>query len=521
MTLEQMIAEQQMLLNTARTQGRSLTADEQARFDSLQRSIDAARVAASNANGNTSTSGQHQREGETGEEGSEGECEGDSAQRAMQAERTRIQGITNMCRDFNIDPASYIENGSTEDQVRAAILENLRSTGAPVSTGVRVTESAEDKYRSAATDALLMKGGVSIDNPAEGARDLMGMSLRDMAIDCLSQDGSYEGLNRRSADELYTMLQRGFYNPTAAFPAILDQTIEKAYKEGHRKAPVTFDKFTKKGALADFKKHDNYYIAGPVGEFLEVPEGGELKHDVFGDAKLPTRQLKTYGRQFTLTRQAFINDDIGLVTSVPARYAAAARKTINGQVFDILIGNPKIYDGANLFSSAHKNLLASGTGITQEAVQTMIMALGNQKDHFGQSIIIRPATIVCASGMEFEIFTLFNSPTINTEGNTQAVNPLFQYRNSIEVVADPTINVKCGGLGKVMPWFMFGDTADTEGIEVDYLNGQEVPNIRRMEQAGQLGFVWDIYLDWGISVMDYRGIVKNPGVAVDTKIKLA
>ena len=37
MTLEQMINEQQMLLNAARTQGRSLTAEEQARFDSLQR----------------------------------------------------------------------------------------------------------------------------------------------------------------------------------------------------------------------------------------------------------------------------------------------------------------------------------------------------------------------------------------------------------------------------------------------------------------------------------------------------
>ncbi|MPN39804.1 hypothetical protein SDC9_187336 [bioreactor metagenome] len=42
-----------------------------------------------------------------------------------------------------------------------------------------------------------------------------------------------------------------------------------------------------------------------------------------------------------------------------------------------------------------------------------------------------------------------------------------------------------------------------------------------METAGQLGFVWDIYLDWGISVMDYRGIVKNPGKTVDTKLKLA
>lgn len=522
MTLEQMINEQQMLLNTAKTQGRELTADEQARFNSLQRSIDAAKSAAGSMNG---MSGQRQREGETRGEGSEGEGDGDgdgdSAQRAMHAERSRIQTITNMCRDFQIDPASYIQNGSTEDQVREAILNSLRTSGAPLSTGVNVVGAAEDKYRAAAADALLMRGGVNVETPADGARDFMGMSLRDMAIECLSQEGSAEGLNRRSAEELYSMLQRGFYNPTAAFPAILDQTIEKAYKEGHKKAAVTFDKFTKKGSLKDFKKHDNYYVAGPAGEFLEVPEGGELKHDVFGDEKLPTRQLKTYGRQFTLTRQAFINDDIGLVTSVPSKYAAAARKTINGQVFDILLVNPKIYDGAELFGSAHKNLLASGTGITQDAVQTMIMALGNQKDQFGQSIIIRPATIVCASGMEFEIYTLFNSPTINTSDNTQAVNPLFQYKDAIEVISDPTINAKCGGLGKTMPWFMFGNSADVDGIEVDYLNGQEIPNIRRMEQAGQLGFVWDIYLDWGISVMDYRGMVKNPGVKVDTKLKLA
>ena len=61
----------------------------------------------------------------------------------------------------------------------------------------------------------------------------------------------------------YTMMARGFYNPEASFPAILDQTIEKAYKEGYRKVAVTFDKFTKKGSLKDFKKHDNYYVAGP------------------------------------------------------------------------------------------------------------------------------------------------------------------------------------------------------------------------------------------------------------------
>ena len=55
--------------------------------------------------------------------------------------------------------------------------------------------------------------------------------------------------------------------------------LAKAYKEGYRKVAVTFDKFTKKGSLKDFKKHDNYYVAGPVGEFYEVSENGELKHE--------------------------------------------------------------------------------------------------------------------------------------------------------------------------------------------------------------------------------------------------
>lgn len=505
MNLRQMIERQQEILSAARTAGRELTREETEEFESLQRSIDAAKAA------------QNPEEGQRRQEDTQEEM-----QRAVLEERRRITTVSEMCREFGLEAKQYIENGATEDEVRAAVLEHLRKTGAPVQTRAKVTDDAGDKFRRAASDAMLLRSGIDLERPEEGARNMSGMSLRDLAIECMRTDGEEEtGLNRRSSDEIFSMLQRGFFNPEASFPAILDQTIEKAYREGHRKVSVTFDKWTKKGSLKDFKTHDNYYLAGPVGEFLEVPENGELKHDVFGDAKLPTRKLRTYGRQFTLSRKAFIDDDIGLVTSVPARYAASARKTINKQVYQILVNNPVIFDGVELFGTSHKNLLASGTGITQEAVQTMIMALANQKDQFGESIIINPATLIVPSGMQFDMYTLFFSPTINTEGNTQAVNPLYQYRNSIEVVEDPTINAMCGGLGNVMPWFLIGDPGDTDFIEVDYLNGQEIPNIRRMETAGQLGFIWDIYLDWGISVMDWRGAVKNPGIKVDTKLKLA
>lgn len=488
MNLEQMIQRQQELLNLAKAEQRELTADEQIEFDGLQESIDAMKSAK------------------------------DASERALEAqksERTRCAEITNLCREFSVkseDEQKYIADGVSVDAVRAAILDGMKKEKAPLEARgtADVTKSAEDKFRAAAADALIMRSGMTLEKPVEGARDLMGMSLKDLAIETMGESG----LNRKSADEIYQMAQRQFFNPTAAFPAILDNAINKAYVEGHRTAAVTFDRWTKKGTLKDFKTADNNYLAGPAGEFLEVPEGGEIKHDVFTDVKRPTRKLKTYGRQFTLTRQAFINDDIDLVTRIPAKYAASARKTINKQVYSILVNNPAIYDGGNLFSSTHKNLLTTGTGITQAAMQNMILALQNQLDEFGDSIIVRPATIVVPSGLAFDIYTLFNSPTINTSGNTQAVNPLYRYANSIEVVEDPTINVLCGGFGNTMPWFLLGAKQDTDFIEVDYLNGQEIPTIRRMETAGQLGFVWDVYLDWGVSVMDFRGAVKNPGTTV-------
>lgn len=518
MTREQMLARQKELLQQAKAAGRAMTEDERAEFDSLQRSIEALDRSA----GGSTRDGAQRTAAGNGEGDDEGD--GDENSRTIAQERNRIRQIEEMCRDFGMETQArdFIDNGSTVEQVREAVIEHMRQNGAPIRTGVNITDSAEDKFRRAAVDSLLLKSGLEIENPADGARQMMGMRMRDLAIECLQMDGTSEkGLNRRNSDELYSLLARGFYNPEAAFPAILDQTIEKAYKEGHRKVSVTFDRFTKKGSLSDFKTHDNYYIAGPVGEFLEVPENGELKHDVFKDDKLPTRKLKTYGRQFTLSRKAFIDDDIGLVTSLPARYAAAARKTINKQVFQILVNNPAIYDGTPLFGTNHKNLLKMGTGVTQDAMQTMIMALANQLDQFGEAIIINPAKIVVPSGMKFDMYTLFYSPTINTTDNTQAVNPLYQYKDSIEVVEDPTINALCGGMGNIMPWWLFGAEGDCDGIQIDYLNGQEIPTIRRMEAPGQLGFIWDIYLDWGISVMDYRGIVKNPGVAVNTRLELA
>ncbi|MDE6260419.1 MAG: hypothetical protein K2M42_06090 [Oscillospiraceae bacterium] len=493
---------QRELVNAAKQEKRDLTAEEQAEFDTLQGEID------------DLTRQIEAEEQDQGDEPTPPDNTRQMVDEAISGERQRVAGITSLCRSAGVEPDRFISEGRTLDETRAAVLDQLIQRGGPIGSRVSVGGSGEDDFRRDAADGMVMRGGLTPEGAGSGARQFAAMSFRDLAIECMERAGE-SGARRMSSDELFTaIMQRQYLTPTAAFPSILDTAIEKAYVAGHKQVPVTFDRWTKKGTLSDFKIHDNKYIAGPIGDFKEVPEGGELKNDKPVDAKLPTRQLKTWGKQFTLSRQAFINDDIGLVTSIPARHAAAARRTINRQCYEILMKNPKIYDDKALFSADHKNLLKSGTGITKEAVQAMIMAISTQKDQFDQAITIRPAMLVLPVGMGFDLFTLFNSPTIQTTDNTQAVNPLYRY--GLQQVEDPEIN-RLAGAGAA-PWFLLGATEDTAFIEVDYLNGQETPNIRRMETPGQLGFVWDIYLDWGIQVMDFRGAVKNPGVKIENTL---
>lgn len=140
---------------------------------------------------------------------------------------------------------------------------------------------------------MVIRGGVQIDKPADGARDFRGTSLKDLAIRCMERDGEdVKDLILRSPDEIYGMLCRQFYNPSASFPAIMDEAINKAYVEGHNKAQATFDRWVKKGTLKDFKSTKHEYIAGPAGDFYEVPENGEIKHDTRKISKGQTDRLR-------------------------------------------------------------------------------------------------------------------------------------------------------------------------------------------------------------------------------------
>jgi phage head maturation protease len=428
---------------------------------------------------------------------------------ARAAERTRIAEISEICRSAGIEAQDYITKGNSVDEVRKAALDAMIAAGTPASVGAQRDEG--EKFRAAAADGLAMRAGLHVDKPADGAADFRGMSLRDIAIETLTREGQQGGdLIRMDKTRLYDTMCRQFFNPAAAFPAILDQTINKTIVQVYNSVPTTFQAWTSTGSLSDFKSTaDHRYLIGGVGDFLLVPENGEIKADIPGTDLLPSRKLDTYGKQFSMSRQAFIDDDIGFLTEIPGLYAAAAKKTIDKQVYKILFNNPKIYDNTALFATGHKNLISTGAAPSQATIQSIILQAQKQTDPFGDPIYMTPRFLVVPMGYEFALAVIFGSTQI-TGSDQNDINPLYNY--PLQVVQTPVLNALAGSAA--CPWFMVTDPTSARCVQVDYLNGNEMPITRRMEAPGVLGFTWDMYLDWGVSVVDFRGIYKNPGATL-------
>ena len=512
---EAAMLKQQAIVNAAKAEGnRALTAEEQAQFEDLQREIEEAdaeieaqeRGLGGGAGAPVAPPVPTLPQQTVPQIATPPAAPAAGQRSETEAERTRVTDIMALCRDFGIDPADHIQNGSTMDEVRSAILDGMRQTGAPVR--VQVTRDEGDTFRERASDALMMRAGLPVEHPADGASELRAMSLRDLGIECLGRDGrDTMSLLRMQPDEMYTELCRQFYNPTSAFPAILDNTIRKSIVQLYNEVPTTFQAWTTKGSVKDFKPTpDHEYVIGGMGDFLLVPENGELKPMVPKTELLPSFKIDTYGRSFSMTRQAFINDDIGFITQVPGLFAASAKKTIDKAVYSVLYNNKAIFDKKKLFCEEHSNVMRTGSKPTQASIQAMILLMQHQKDHFGEAIYITPQHIIVPVGYEFDLAVILHSTQV-TGSNNNDINPLYNY--PLSIVQTPVLNALAGD-GPV-PWFMIANAASARGIQVNYLNGQETPTVRRMETPGVLGFQWDIYLDWGVDVRDFRGMAKNPG----------
>ncbi|MDU6061254.1 MAG: Mu-like prophage major head subunit gpT family protein [Veillonella sp.] len=415
-------------------------------------------------------------------------------QKAMEQERKRTSEITAMFRDFDVEGADEaIVLGKSVEEAREMVMDQLRARNKGVS--VTMGEAESDKFRAAAQDAVLMAAGIPVADAAPGAQEIRGYSMVEMARESLRRES---GSTVNFGDNME--LARAAINSTSTFPAIMSNLANKSVMVGFNEAETTYQIWAGKGSNRDFKEAARVALS-EAGNLELVPEGGQFKQDSFGEASARTK-VATYGKLFSLTRQAIINDDLGLFSKIATKYGSAAKRLVNKMVYAQLTGNVKMQDNIALFDAKHGNVAGTGEALSVKAIAKAITAMRRQKGIQGEATLnITPKYLVVPPELEMTAYQIVNSTAAVDGVNSGVANP---YKGRFIVVADAELTDPDA-------WYLVADATQHDTIEVTYLNGVETPRLETRQGFDVDGIEYKVAFDCGVSALDFRGLYKNAG----------
>ena len=331
-------------------------------------------------------------------------------------------------------------------------------------------------------------------------------------FESMERDNVYNGMTLREYARM-ALTERGIgvssYNPmqmvgmalthsTSDFGNILLDVANKALLQGWEEAAETFEQWTKKGQLSDFKTAHRVGLGG-FPSLRQVREGAEYKHVTTKD-KGESIALATYGEIFSITRQAIINDDLNQLTDVPMKMGRAAKGTIGDLVYAVLTDNIKLSDGKALFHADHANLSAGAISVGSLDDARKMMRLQKEGERF---LNIRPAYMLVPVALETLANQTIKSASVKGADINSGINNPIQ--NFAEVIAEPRLDAKDSNA-----WYLAA-TKGSDTIEVAYLNGVDTPYIDQQEGFSTDGIATKVRIDAGVSPLDYRGLAKSTG----------
>lgn len=423
------------------------------------------------------------------------------AAEAVSADRRRAAAIEGLATRHGVDDDAFvrqhIQNGSTEQQFRDALLDHIatrqeRSPTFPVFS-TRGLEDEREKRREAIGNALDHRIAPGIIKLTDGGRNFRGMSLIEIARDVLTVEGvNCRGLER---DEI---ARRAFHS-SSDFPIILEGVINRQLRAGYAVMGQTFKAWAKRTTATDFR--DMYRIqVGEVGDLKKLNEHGEYESTTLGEGSEKYR-IATYGRKVGVTRQMIVNDDLGVFASLPAKFGNAVARLESKVVYSVIVNNQKLSDGKGIFHADHKNLKAAAP-ISLETMAAARVAMTkhkglNQRD---DTLDIAPKFLLHAPELEFDVAKLLGQIT-----PSKIADVVPDYVRQIVPISESRLSAVNSGKS----WWFIADYNQVDTVEYAYLAGNEGPYVETRTGFDVDGMETKIRLDFGAAAIDYRGMYQN------------
>lgn len=457
---------------------------------------------------------------------------------AVKAERDRVLGIQIKVKatigagleatEANGIGDKAIEASDSIEKVSATLLNALakqsEATGpppVPPSDGPNAVagEAEHDKRVKGISAALWSRAGISDiirqaakkqpDNKAFQVEldpgEFRGMSLLDHAREGLERNRSGSSRGRTKMQVAGDFLALAGAQTTSDFATALEEALHKTLLAAYAITPDTWRRFCKVGTVSDFRVHNRYRL-GFLGALDQVLEGGEFKNKELADATKETQQAVTYGNMLALSRQAIINDDMGVFDSVAVTLGRAAALTIETAVYALLAANtntgPEMNDGVVLFHVDHSNI-GAGAALSVAAIDADRVIMAAQTDASGNEILdLKPTKLLVPAGLG-GLARVINQAQYDPDTANKLQRP-----NMVLGLFDDIIDT--GRLTGTVR-YMFADPAIAPTIEVAFLEGEQSP-FMELENGWRIdGVEWKVRHDFGVAAVDYRGALIDAG----------
>ncbi|MCE0742903.1 Mu-like prophage major head subunit gpT family protein [Acetobacter sicerae] len=410
-------------------------------------------------------------------------------------EAERRTAIRSVMRQAGLPPEwgdQQIDAGADIVAVRSAAFDALAQRASKPIVTVTNPGVSPEMTRSAITEALTcrMNGAT----PSEQARPYMGQRLETIAAQRLEVAGVRSA--GMTPDEVFKRSGIGGMATVSDFPALLSSAGNRVMMGAYTAASSPLKtQLARSTTLSDFRTGSKLKLSG-LGKLAPVSEAGEIKAATRGEAS-ESYALETFGRIFTMSRQALVNDDLGAFRDFSQAAGTAAAHTEADLLVNTLLSNPKLgEDGKVAFSTARGN-----QGV---AAALSVAALSDaRKDMRG--------------------FTALDGTLINSQAKYLLVGPELetaaeQLLASIYASAVDGVNPFSGRLTLLVEpritdsrWYLFADPALVPVLEYAHLASAPGPQITQEDGFDVLGTRFRVYLDVGAGIIDWRGAYLNPG----------
>lgn len=264
---------------------------------------------------------------------------------------------------------------------------------------------------------------------------------------------------------------------TSDFPYLFGDVLDRQVLAAYKAVDPVWKAIVKMGKVPRiYPQIGGYRFAVTGGDqyLAEVAEKGEYLASEREEARYAL-YVKKYGRQFDISWEAIVNDDLGALQDTPERFARAAARTehrlVSNTYVTDLVGSVGLYVNA-----ANRGALPLTIANLENTVEAMVAFT----DANGEPIMNRPKYLVVGPGLEFtarQILTSANKQWLDTAAGAvipmPTANVISQF--GLQLVVDPYIPIFA--TGAVLSWFLFADPKDIAAMEYDYLTGHERPEI--------------------------------------------